>query len=125
MALRQTSNDKRQKIKLLPSVFICQYTRVKIFVSAVNSILCIFVSGIYLRIIRGNLFRLPSAVKVMLKLSMIVLGCEDNFIIDIRNKRFPVSFAVTRIHLVSWQLEPENVYDIRFQTISCCRVFIE
>ena len=32
-----TSNGKRQKMKLLPSVFSCLYSRVKIFLFAVNN----------------------------------------------------------------------------------------
>ena len=63
------------KIKLLPSVFSSLYSRIKIFVFAVNSKRHFYFCMIYLRITwkekknRGNIYRLQSAVNVRLKLS--------------------------------------------------------
>ena len=71
---------KRQttKMKRLPSVFSSLYSRIKIFVLAVNSKRHFYFCVIYFKItrkeqkVRGNLCRLPSAVNVMLKLSNII-----------------------------------------------------
>ena len=77
---REVKHDvygKRQtaKMKLQPSVFSSLYSRIKVFVFAVNSETLFYCCVIYLRIttkeekVRDNLCRLPSAVNVMLKLS--------------------------------------------------------
>lgn len=75
MTFRQTA-----KTNLLQPVFRCLYSRAQIFVFAVNSLrkpAFLYFCVVYLRIrrkekkkIRGNLYRLPSAVYVMLKLSI-------------------------------------------------------
>ena len=68
-------------MKLLPSVFSSLYSRINIFVFALNSKRHFYFCVTYLRItrkdqkIRGNLCRLPSAVNVIhaLKLSVVIL----------------------------------------------------
>ena len=82
-AIREVKHDvygKRQtaKMKLSLSVFSSLYSRIKTFVFAVNSkrhffYFCVICSRITRKgqKFRGNLCRLPSAVNVMLKLSII------------------------------------------------------
>ena len=75
--IQNSTTNWRKKMKLLPSLFSCVYSRMKLFVIAMNSRrrYSIFECRLYLRIrrkelkIRSYLCRFASAVNVMLNLS--------------------------------------------------------